>query len=44
MNGQKPTIGSLANIGQNKIVFLLTPNMIDYKSNNFSSITSWLRD
>ena len=43
-NGQKSAIGSVANVDQHKILFSLTPYLIEFVSNYFSPITSRLRD
>ena len=43
-NGQKPAIGSIANIDQNKILFSWTPNLIGFKSKYFSPMTPCSRD
>ena len=42
--GQKPDIGSMANINHHKIFFPLTPNLIAFVSKYFSPMTSWSRD
>ena len=38
--GQKPDIGSMANIDHHKIFFPLTPNLIAFVSKYFSPMTS----
>ena len=44
INGQKPAIGSIANINQHKIFFLLRANLILFVGKNFSPNTSSSRN